>query len=860
MAQVDGIDYMQQYATHLFGDVGRGPSAAADRSEDAQHQPQRNECMVALLQYYRMCVDLLKDAARLGAAGSGEQPLFEPPYVRLWVQSLSFLVDLNGYAPRHFACVPAASWAADEFMVTDTLVLFMQRLIGLEDSPLHSSANIDLYISSHYLSFLKYYSGQLQSHESAEHMCNAHLKMLLAFAAKKNAVTTRKFYQLQIMHFLVREMSQLHVGSESSGALDVDHGTTALSAAAPKSPVTLSGLGNNCGIPKLPLPEMVVMPKEPPIGMMAGADTATDSDSEGRYSDESDDDTFMTIPPSIMQSSSGAIKPFAPLVLKGVPSIAALKGVPSIAKSIAPLSLQSVVQPLPLQTIVQPIMTLDEEQELDESKLDECDSDLDESYASDSDMFIPIPPAFNPSGAKPTAVPLFSLSLPLPVPSLSLALPTTQEPEESESKECEPDDDLDAIPVSKLAQCTEMHAHAVLLVLALAISNDQAALEPLYVCSNDGGRDQSRVLHSFGSNIFFHLHRHLNSPKQARVLEVVAQRVGEYGAGVERLFKLLSISQFCTNRYANRSLIARGAYGIVYGFDYCSSKGGGGAGDVQGGGAGDVRPVAAKLMSVPQDHHHRCTLDEVYSEITILDQLRESAHVCRLLDYGVSDESYWIVLEHAAMNLKQWRRQDAPPLSPETFPMFIRVFTHIVRAVKFLHDNGVCHYDIKSDNILLRRRPDGAEASHPASDIFCFTDFGVSLLTPGSHARDTFAKRSRGTELIKSPEMLLMAGSQTILGSQIDRRCRQGTNCASDVWSLGCLLFELLAGEFLFEDEDWVQFYYRITSNEQDLIPASKLVLVEGVKAAEDLVRYILVRKPGHRPSVEDILKKLESV
>ena len=47
--------------------------------------------------------------------------------------------------------------------------------------------------------------------------------------------------------------------------------------------------------------------------------------------------------------------------------------------------------------------------------------------------------------------------------------------------------------------------------------------------------------------------------------------------------------------------------------------------------------------------------------------------------------------------------QDAPPLSRRTFPMFLRVFEHIVRAVKFLHDNGVCHYDIKVTMKRARR-------------------------------------------------------------------------------------------------------------------------------------------------------------
>ena len=38
-----------------------------------------------------------------------------------------------------------------------------------------------------------------------------------------------------------------------------------------------------------------------------------------------------------------------------------------------------------------------------------------------------------------------------------------------------------------------------------------------------------------------------------------------------------------------------------------------------------------------------------------------------------------------------------------------------------------------------------------------------------------------------------------------------GTDASSDVWSLGCLLFELATGEYLFADGDWSRFYQRVT-------------------------------------------------
>ncbi len=56
-----------------------------------------------------------------------------------------------------------------------------------------------------------------------------------------------------------------------------------------------------------------------------------------------------------------------------------------------------------------------------------------------------------------------------------------------------------------------------------------------------------------------------------------------------------------------------------------------------------------------------------------------------------------------------------------------------------------------------------------------------------------------------------------------DRRARKGANSASDIWSLGCLFFELLTGEFLFYDDDWVKFFLRVTQG-TEVLTADKQV------------------------------------
>lgn len=93
-----------------------------------------------------------------------------------------------------------------------------------------------------------------------------------------------------------------------------------------------------------------------------------------------------------------------------------------------------------------------------------------------------------------------------------------------------------------------------------------------------------------------------------------------------------------------------------------------------------------------------------------------------------------------------------------------------------------------------------------------------------------------------------------------DRRRQVGTNRLSDIWSLGCLLFELLTGEFLFHSQDYIAFYMRVTKTNEQLLTNEKLEKISNNVYLIDFLKYMLVRDPKLRPPIESVLKRFEHV
>ena len=80
------------------------------------------------------------------------------------------------------------------------------------------------------------------------------------------------------------------------------------------------------------------------------------------------------------------------------------------------------------------------------------------------------------------------------------------------------------------------------------------------------------------------------------------------------------------------------------------------------------------------------------------------------------------------------------------------------------------------------------------------------------------------------------------------------------MWSAGCLLYELLTGEFLFYTPDYLQFHFRVTRASEALLTPDKFDKINNNVYLIDFMKYMLVRDARLRPSIENVLKRFEHV
>jgi serine/threonine protein kinase len=157
---------------------------------------------------------------------------------------------------------------------------------------------------------------------------------------------------------------------------------------------------------------------------------------------------------------------------------------------------------------------------------------------------------------------------------------------------------------------------------------------------------------------------------------------------------------------------------------------------------------------------------EAVAAISIRDK-----NVIQVLDFGISDDKAFLIMEYLeGQDLSDWLMKNGDMGVERALKIFIQACSGLAHA----HAKGVIHRDLKPGNLFLMKEADG-------SDLVKIVDFGIAKIESNNNASSQSLTKTGevfGSPLYMSPEQCH--------GKTLDAR--------SDIYSLGCVLYETLTG------------------------------------------------------------------
>lgn len=172
-----------------------------------------------------------------------------------------------------------------------------------------------------------------------------------------------------------------------------------------------------------------------------------------------------------------------------------------------------------------------------------------------------------------------------------------------------------------------------------------------------------------------------------------------------------------------------------------------------------------------------------------------------IYDVGMHDQFSYITMEYVNGPTleKHCNKDNLLPVNKA-----VEIILGVCNALDYAHSKGIIHRDIKPSNIMLTKE-----------GVPKIADFGIAQLTQQTSELGVW-----GTPSYMSPEQLKEESIGTF----------------SDIFSLGCVLYELLTGEVAFPGENNFAIMYKITNQEPtpiiDLCPKLAVIFSDIVKKA----------------------------
>jgi len=270
--------------------------------------------------------------------------------------------------------------------------------------------------------------------------------------------------------------------------------------------------------------------------------------------------------------------------------------------------------------------------------------------------------------------------------------------------------------------------------------------------------------------------------------------------------------------YPVTGLLASGSMGVVY----------------QGEHPTLGRPVAIKVLH-PKLQQDPAVVARFFNEAVATERI-DHPNVVSFFDFGYDAHgAAYLVLEllegeTLSSRLIRERRLDVVTA--------LDIAIQVASALEAAHQQGVVHRDLKPDNIFLCASPAGA-----GSPTVKLLDFGVAKVA--GHSPDT--THTLVGELLGTPSY--MAPEQGLSAADSDAR--------SDLYSLGCVLFEMVCGVRPFAGN----LVETLLAHQTSKRPAARALNPAIPPALDMLIYRLIARDPDDRPgAVTDVVHALTAI
>jgi serine/threonine protein kinase len=239
-------------------------------------------------------------------------------------------------------------------------------------------------------------------------------------------------------------------------------------------------------------------------------------------------------------------------------------------------------------------------------------------------------------------------------------------------------------------------------------------------------------------------------------------------------------------------------------------------------------PVAVKILP-PSSTKKPDVLARFQREAELALQLN---HPCIVKTYyaGASDGLHYIAMEFLEGETLEERLKEKGKLPPSEV-MYLA--DQVLQALRHLQERGMVHRDVKPGNLMLVSPPALGPTKHPYTVKLLDVGLGRAMFSEEDEGKEQEDLTAEGT-LIGTPDY--MAPEQS--------RDSHAADIRSDLYSLGCVLYECLSGDVPFPDKNLVS---KIVKHASEIPPPLHLSSYSKADRLQAWLFKLLAKKPSDR-------------